>query len=100
MNLNQKLILSLSFVCVILSQFVDTNDNSNFNLSSSSVQSIATLNGGAQNRSSENTPKISLPQALEQTINRRKMLRKHFLDWEERMDYQKKQEKIYRSGLA
>lgn len=100
MNLNQKLILSLSFVYVILSKFVDTNDNSNFNLSSSSVQSIATLNGGAQNRSSENTPKISLPQALEQTINRRKMLRKHFPDWEERMDYQKKQEKIYRSGLA
>lgn len=28
------------------------------------------------------------------------MLRKHFPDWEERMDYQKKQEKIYRSGLA
>jgi hypothetical protein len=26
-------------------------------------------------------------------INRREMLRKHFPDWEERMDYQKKQEK-------
>ena len=32
--------------------------------------------------------------------NRREMLRKHFPDWEERMNYQKKQEKIYRSGLA
>ncbi len=28
------------------------------------------------------------------------MLRKHFPDWEGRMDYQKKQEKFYRSGLA
>lgn len=27
------------------------------------------------------------------------MLKKHFLDWEEHMDYQKKQKKIYRSGL-
>lgn len=100
MNLNQKLILGLSFGCVILSTFVDTNDKSNFNPSYSSVQSVVTLNGGAQNKSSENTSKISVPQALEQTINRREMLRKHFPDWEERMDYQKKQEKIYRSGLA
>jgi len=28
------------------------------------------------------------------------MLRKHFPDFEKRMDYQKQQEKIYRSGLA
>ena len=88
MNLNQKLIVVLSFGCLILSTFVDTNDKSNFNPSYSSVQSVVTLNGGTQNRSSENTPKIS--QALEQTINRREMLRKHFPDWEERMDYQKK----------
>ena len=98
MNLNQKLILGLTFGCVILSALVDTNDN--FNPSYSSVQSVVTLNGGAQNSSSENTPNISVPQALEQTINRREMLRKHFPDWEERMDYQKKQEKIYRSGLS
>jgi len=62
MNLNQKLILGLSFGCVILSRFVETNDKSNFNPSYSSVQSVVTLNGGAQNRSSGNTPKISLPQ--------------------------------------
>ena len=68
MNLNQKLILGLSFGCVILSTFVDTNDTSNFNPSYSSVQSVVTLNGGAQNRSSENTPKISVPQALEQNV--------------------------------
>lgn len=96
MNLKQKLILGLSFGCVILSTFVDNNDKSNFNPS----YSVVTLNGGAQNRSSEYTPKISVPQALEQTINRREMFRKHFSDWEERMDYQKKQEKFYRSGLA
>lgn len=52
MNLNQKLILSLSFGCIILSTFVDTNDKSNFNPSYSSVQEVVTLNGGAQNRSS------------------------------------------------
>ena len=28
------------------------------------------------------------------------MFRKHFPDWEERINYQKKQEKNYRSGLA
>jgi len=27
------------------------------------------------------------------------MLRKHFPDWEERMDYQKKQEKFYKSTM-
>lgn len=93
MNLNQKLILGLSFGCVILSTFIDTNQKSNYNPSYSSVQSVVTLNGGAPNRSSENTPKISVPQALEQMINRREMLRKHFPDWEERMDYQKKTRK-------
>ena len=65
MNLNQKLILGLSFECVILSTFVGTNDESNFNPSYSSVQSVVKLNDGAQNRSSGNTPKISVPQALE-----------------------------------
>lgn len=48
---------------IILSAFVGTNDKSNFTPSYSSVQSIVTLNGGAQNRSSENIPKISVPQA-------------------------------------
>ena len=40
----------------------------------------------------ENTS--SVPQALKQMINRREMLRKHFSDWEEPMNYQKKQEKF------
>ena len=100
MNLNQKLIISLSLGCVILSTFVDTNDKSNFNPSDNSIPSVVTLNAGVYNRSSESTTNISLPQSLEQTINRREMLIKHFPDWEERMDYQKKQEKFYRSGLA
>jgi hypothetical protein len=103
MNLNQKLILGLSFGCIILSTIVDTNDKCNFNPSYSSVQSVVTSNGGVPNRSSENTPKISVPQALEQTINRRKMLRKHFPDFligRSVWIIKKKQEKIYRSGLA
>jgi hypothetical protein len=66
MNLNQKLILGLSFGCVVLSTFVETNHKSNFNPSYSSVQSVVRLNGGAQNSSSGNTPKISVPRALEQ----------------------------------
>lgn len=33
-------------------------------------------------------------------MNKREIVRKHFPDWEERMNYQKKQKKIYRSGLA
>jgi hypothetical protein len=100
MNLNQKLILGLSFGCVVLSTFVETNHKSNFNPSYSSVQSVVRLNGGAQNSSSGNTPKIAVPQTSPKAINKREILRKHFPDWEERMNYQKKQEKIYRSGLA
>ena len=98
MNLNQKLIIILSFGCVILSTFVDTHDNLTFNPSFSSVQPVVILNGGAQNRSSENIP--SVPPALEQTINRHEMLRKHFPDWYGRINYKKKQKKFYRSALA
>ena len=59
------MILGLSFRCVILSKFVDTNQNSSFNPSYSSIQSVVTLNGGGQNRSSGNTP---VPQALKQNV--------------------------------
>jgi hypothetical protein len=45
-----------------------------------------------------NPKNTSVPQALKQNV-RREMLRKHFPDWEGRMDYQKKQEKIYNSAL-
>ena len=45
MNFNQKLIIGLSFGCLILSPFVDTNDNSIFNPSYGSLQSVVTLNG-------------------------------------------------------
>lgn len=99
MNLNQKLILGLSFGCVILNTLTDTTQKSNYN-TSSSVQSALTVNGGNQNKSSETIPNTSLTQALEQTINRCEMLRRHFPDWEERMNYEKKQKKIYRSALA
>ena len=65
MNLNQKLIISLSFGCIILSTFVDSNDKSNLNPSKTSVQKVVPLNGGAQNRSSKNT---SVPQVLKQNV--------------------------------
>ena len=98
MRLNQKIMLGLSFVCVILCTSVEINDKSN--LSPSLVQSVVRLNGGEQNRSSGNTAKISVPQTSLKAINKHEILRKHFPDWEERMDYQKNQEKSYRSGLA
>ena len=53
MNPNKKLIVGLSFGCLILCPFVGNNDDSIFY---SSVQSVVTLNGGAQNQSSENIP--------------------------------------------
>ena len=92
MTFNQKLIVGLFFGCVILNSFVDTSDKSNLNPSYTSVQSVVRLNGEGQNTSSESTPRIP--------VNRREMLRKHFPDWEERVDYQKKQEKIYWSVQA
>lgn len=65
MNLNQKLILGLSFGCVILNTLTDTTQKSNYN-TSSSVQSALTVNGGSQNKSSETIPNTSLTRALEQ----------------------------------
>ena len=62
MNLIQKLILGLSFGYFVFSTFIETNDESNFNPSYSSVLSVVKLNGGVQNRLSENTPNISVPQ--------------------------------------
>lgn len=96
MNLSK--IIGLSFGFLLFSPFVDTNDNSIFNPSYSSVQYVVTFNGGGQNQSSENI--ISGPPSLAQTINKREMLRKHFPDWEGRIDYQEKQEKIYRFALV
>ena len=61
MNLKQ-LILSFSFALIILSTFLDAKDKFNFN---PSFQEVVTLNGGAQNRSSENT---SVPQVLKQNV--------------------------------
>ena len=100
MKFNQKLILGLSSACVILSILVDSNYKFNLNIRYNSVQSVVKLNGGGQNRSSESTSKLYAPQALEQNLSKREMLRKHFPDWEERINYQKKQKKIYRSGIA
>lgn len=48
MNLNQKLILGLSFGCVILSTFVDTTNKFHFNHNYSSVESVIILNRGGQ----------------------------------------------------
>ncbi len=59
MNFNQKLIIGLSFGCLIFSLLVDTNDSSISNTSYSSIPAVVRLNGGADNRSSENI--ISVP---------------------------------------
>lgn len=90
MNLNQKLILSLSLGYVILNTFISTNNTSDFNPSYNLVQSALTLHGRARNRLSKNIANISPPQAVEQNINKQEIFKKHFPDWEERMGYQKK----------
>lgn len=64
MNFKQKLIINLSFGCLILRP----DDNLIFNSSYNSLQPVLTLNGGTQNHSSENTSNISVPQALEQNV--------------------------------
>lgn len=87
--MNQELIIGLIFGCLFLSPFVNTKDDFSYN----SVQSVIRLNGGTQ------TQNQCVPPALEQTINRREMLRKHFPDWEERMAYQEKQVEFYKSAL-
>lgn len=84
MNLNQKFIITLGILvlCIILNLFVDTKGNDNFNSNYSSVQSVVRLQGGGESMSSGNTSvpvPLNVLVALKQTINRREMLRKHFI---------------------
>jgi hypothetical protein len=78
------------------------NSNPEFNSDENSISVVNSLRGGGDSDSSQssNSNAAFMRPTPEDTINRREILRKHFPDWEERMDYQKKQEKIYQSGLA
>ena len=102
MKFNQKLILGFIFGCSILDfSLVSTNmfkmTHPNYN-NYSLVQSVVQLNFEAQSRLLQNTIVVSVEKTLGQKTNKQEILRKHFPDWEERMNYQKKQEKFYRSG--
>ena len=76
MKFNQKLILGLSFGYLVFSTFFD--DKVAYSYNQSSIESVITLNGGAQSPSPQDTTNISISQ--QQTIKRREMLLKHFPD--------------------
>ena len=76
MNSNRLLIVLLFLVCLFLTPFTNGEKQSQH------IPLVLKLNG----RGSNNNEK-------------REMLKKHFPDWEERITYQKKQEKNYRSAL-
>lgn len=50
--------------------------------------------------SSKNNKDTFLTENSKKMLNKREILKKYFPDWKERVDYQIKQENIYRSGLA
>ena len=76
MNSNRLLIILLFLGCLFLAPF--TNDEKQ----SQQIPLVLKLNGGGSNKN-----------------EKREMLKKHFPDWEDRINYQKKQEKNYRSAL-
>ena len=82
--------LAAGLACLFLAP-VANNEKQLHLLSSSQISLVLKLKGGGSNESSELGPKM--------ISNRRKMLKKHFPDWEERVNYEKKQEKNYRSTL-
>jgi hypothetical protein len=99
MNSNRLLIILLFLGCFFLAPFA--NDEKQSHLNSSQIPLVLKLNGGGsnENQSSELGPKMVSNQDQVRTSNKREMLKKHFPDWEERINYQKKQEKNYRSAL-
>ena len=97
MNSNRLLIILLFFGCLFSAPFA--NDEKQSHLNSSQIPVVLKLNGGGSNESSELGPKMASKQDQVRTSNKREMLKKHFPDWEERINYQKKQEKNYRSAL-
>ena len=95
MNCNRLLIILLSLGCLFLAPFA--NDEKQSHLNSRQIPLVLKLNGSGSNESSELGPKMFSNKV--RTSNEREMLKKHFPDWEERINYQKKQEKNYRSAL-
>ena len=95
MNFNLLLIILLFLGCVFLAPFA--NDEKQSHLNSSQIPLVLKLNGGGSNESSELGSKMFSNKV--RTSNKREMLKKHFPYWKERINYQKKQEKNYRSAL-
>ena len=100
-NFNRILIICLFFGCLVLAPFADKPLDSN----SRNIQAALVLSSGGQTEISEPVKPTSIQNKISsqvsgQTKNFREMLEKHFPDWPERIDYQKKQEKFYRSGLT
>lgn len=88
MNSNRVLIIFLFFGCVVLAPLA--NDKKQSHLNSRQIPLVLKLNGGGSNNNefSELGPKMVSNQV--RTSNEREMLKKHFPDWEERINYQKK----------
>lgn len=106
MNSNRLLIILLFLGCFFLAPFAIErrklrNDEKQSHLNSNPIQLVLKLNGGGsnENQSLELGPKMVSNQDQVRTSNKREILKKHFPDWEERINYQKKQEKNYRSAL-
>jgi len=95
MNSNKLLIILLFLGCLFLAPFANNEKQSHLN--SSQIPLVLNLNDRRSEESSKLDPKMALNQV--RTSNKREMLKKHFPDWEERINYQKKQEKNYLSAL-
>ena len=93
MNSNRLLIIMLFLGCLVLAPFANNENQSHLN--SSSIPVVRKLTGGAS-ESSELGPKMAFNQV--RTINKREMLKKHFPDWERRINYQNQQLEFWQSG--
>ena len=85
MNSNRLLIIMLFLVCLFVAPFANNEKQSQSHLNSSRIPVVIKLTGGAS-ESSELGPKMDFNKV--RTINKREMLKKHFPDWEERINYQ------------
>jgi hypothetical protein len=74
------------------------NDEKQSHLNSSQIPLVLKLNGGGSNESSELGPKMASKQDQVRTSNKREMLKKHFPDWERRINYQNQQLEFWQSG--
>ncbi len=91
MSCNRFLIILLFFGRIFLAPFANEYYEKQSYLNSITIPVVLEVARGDGNKSLELSPKMVSNQDKVRTSSKREMLKKHFPDWEGRINYQKEQ---------